>query len=190
MMADGAGHRSRRHRARRTGKGNDQVRFELGAMWFASGNNRHRPLARVGSGNRAPTASSYAKAHGIPVTATAQKPYSMDRNLLHISYEGGILEDPWAEPPRDMFLLTRDPEDAVAEASTWRSAFRRATQCGVNGRELGPVELLGELNRIAGRPRDRPGRSGGERFVGMKSRGVYETPGGTLLHRAHRAVES
>jgi argininosuccinate synthase len=172
-----------------TGKGNDQVRFELGAMWFDPDITVIAPWREWDLKSRT-DCIAYAKAHGIPVTATAEKPYSMDRNLLHISYEGGILEDPWAEPPRDMFLLTRDPEDAVPEAEYVEIGFSGGNPVSVNGRDLGPVELLGELNRIAGRHGIGRVDLVESRFVGMKSRGVYETPGGTLLYRAHRAVES
>ncbi len=172
-----------------TGKGNDQVRFELGAYWFDPEVTIIAPWREWDLRSRS-DCIAYAKQHGIAVTATAEKPYSMDRNLLHLSFEGGILEDPWAEPPRDMFLLTKDPEDAPAAARYVEIGFEHGTPVSVDGRTLGPVELLSTLNTMAGE--NGVGRVDivENRFVGMKSRGVYETPGGTLLHRAHRAVES
>ncbi|MFO0568548.1 MAG: argininosuccinate synthase [Polyangiaceae bacterium] len=172
-----------------TGKGNDQVRFELGAMYFD-------PEVRVIAPWREWTLKSrsdcieYAKKHGIPVTATAEKPYSMDRNLLHLSFEGGVLEDPWAEPPRDMFVLTKDPMDAPNEAETLEIGFEKGDAVSINGDRMGPAALLTRLNEIAGRHGVGRVDLCESRYVGMKSRGVYETPGGTLIHRAHRAMES
>ncbi len=172
-----------------TGKGNDQVRFELGAMTFD-------PEVRVIAPWREWSLKSrtdcieYAKKHGIAVSATAKKPYSMDRNLLHLSFEGGILEDPWAEPPRDMFILTKDPEDAPAEPEILEIGFEQGNAVSINGQAYGPAALLGRLNEIAGRHGVGRVDIVESRFVGMKSRGVYETPGGTVLHKAHRAMES
>jgi argininosuccinate synthase len=172
-----------------TGKGNDQVRFELGAMYLD-------PAVKVIAPWREWTLRSrtdciaYAKQHGIPVSATAEKPYSMDRNLLHLSFEGGILEDPWSEPPRDMFILTRDPQEAPDTPTYVEIDFQAGNPVAVDGQSLGSAALLAKLNEIGG------GNGVGRvdlvesRYVGMKSRGVYETPGGTLLSKAHRAMES
>jgi argininosuccinate synthase len=172
-----------------TGKGNDQVRFELGALHFDPRVTIVSPWREWDLRSRT-DCIAYAKKHQIPITVTAEKPYSMDRNLFHISYEGGLLEDPWREPPKDMFLLTRDPADAPDKAQYVEIEFERGTPVAVDGKRLGPVELLTRLNDIAGE--HGVGRIDlvEDRFVGMKSRGVYETPGGTLLHKAHRAVES
>ena len=144
------------------------------------------PLATTGSAD----CVAYAEARGIPVPVTAEKPYSMDANLLHISYEGGLLEDPWEGPPPGMFRMTTDPENAPDEPERVEITFEAGTPVAVNGEHLEPVELLTRLNEIGGR--HGVGRIDivENRFVGMKSRGVYETPGGTLLHHAHRAVES
>jgi argininosuccinate synthase len=133
---------------------------------------------------------AYAERHGIPVPTTPARPYSMDRNMFHISYEGGILEDPWAEPPEKMFLLTRSPEEAPDVPTEVQIEFEAGNPVGVDGQRLGPVALLERLNRIGGE--NGVGRIDlvENRYVGMKSRGVYETPGGTILHAAHRALES
>jgi argininosuccinate synthase len=133
---------------------------------------------------------AYADQHRIPVTATREKPYSMDRNLLHVSYEGGILEDPWREPYGDMFLLTVAPEQAPDAAEYVEIDYEAGDPVAVNGERLTPAALLTRLNTIAGR--HGVGRLDlvENRYVGMKSRGVYETPGGTVLQVAHRAVES
>ena len=132
----------------------------------------------------------YAKKHKIPVTATAAKPYSMDRNLLHLSFEGGVLEDPWAEPPKDMFLLTEDAEDAPNDPQYLEIGFDKGNPVSVDGNSYAPVALLSKLNEIAGHHGIGRVDICESRYVGMKSRGVYETPGGTLLHKAHRAIES
>jgi argininosuccinate synthase len=133
---------------------------------------------------------AYAQKHGIPVTATLKKPYSMDRNLLHISYEGGVLEDPWQAPDESMFLLTVSPEVAPDVAAEPVIGFERGTPVSIDGERLSPAALLKRLNQLAGA--HGVGRLDlvENRFVGLKSRGVYETPGGTVLHLAHRAVES
>jgi argininosuccinate synthase len=133
---------------------------------------------------------AYAEKHGIPVPVTKAKPYSSDRNLLHISFEGGILEDPWAEPPKDMFLLSVDPTDAPDEPEYVEIAFEEGYPVAVNGKRLEPEDLLAELNRLGGKHGVGRVDMVENRFVGMKSRGVYETPGGTILYAAHRAVES
>ncbi|NUQ79331.1 MAG: argininosuccinate synthase [Polyangiaceae bacterium] len=172
-----------------TGKGNDQVRFELGAFHFNPQIEIIAPWREWDLKSRS-DCIAYAQKHDIKVTATAEKPYSMDRNLFHLSYEGGILEDPWREPTRDMFLLTRDPEDAPATPRYVEIEFEAGNPVAVDGERLGPVDLLTKLNAIAGEHGVGRVDIVEDRFVGMKSRGVYETPGGTLLHRAHRAVES
>jgi argininosuccinate synthase len=172
-----------------TGKGNDQVRFELGAFHFNPQIEIIAPWREWDLKSRS-DCIAYAQKHDIKVTATAEKPYSMDRNLFHLSYEGGILEDPWREPSRDMFLLTRDPEDAPGTPRYVEIEFESGTPVAVDGERLGPVDLLTKLNDIGGEHGVGRVDIVEDRFVGMKSRGVYETPGGTLLHRAHRAVES
>ena len=172
-----------------TGKGNDQVRFEL--TYYAL-----EPEIRVVAPWREwefkgrSDLIAYAKEHDIPVTATAEKPYSTDRNLMHVSYEGGILEDPWAEPPADIFQLTKAPEEAKAEAEYVVVGFERGVPVSVDGELLGAVELLEVLNRTGGEHGVGRVDLVENRFVGMKSRGVYETPGVTILQAAHRALES
>lgn len=172
-----------------TGKGNDQVRFELSAFALDPGIRIVAPWREWKLRGRADLVS-YAAARGIPVPVTAEKPYSIDANLLHISYEGGVLEDPWVSPPPGMFRLTVDPEEAPDESEVVTVSFEAGDPVAIDGRNLAPVELLTEANRLAGR--NGIGRVDivENRFVGIKSRGVYETPGGTLLHHAHRAVES
>src|SRR5207248_3093647 len=133
---------------------------------------------------------AYAEVHGIPVTATIDKPYSTDRNLMHVSYEGGILEDPWAEPPENIFQMTRSPESAQAEADYVEIGFEKGEPVSIDGENLGPVALLSKLNEIGGAHGIGRVDLVENRFVGMKSRGVYETPGVTILHAAHRALES
>ncbi len=133
---------------------------------------------------------AYAKEHGIPVPVTKEKPYSTDANLFHISYEGGILEDPWAAPPKGMWKLTVDPEDAPAEPEEVTVEFEAGNPVALNGERLAPVELLRKANALAGRHGVGRVDIVENRFVGMKSRGCYETPGGTLLYHAHKAVES
>ena len=172
-----------------TGKGNDQVRFEL--TYYAL-----KPDIKVIAPWREWPFKSrqslieYSEKHKIPVTATKEKPYSTDRNLFHISYEGGILEDPWAEAPADMYTMMVPPEKAPDKPTYIEISFKAGNPFAVNGKTMSPARLLETLNSIAG--------SNGigrvdiveNRYVGMKSRGVYETPGGTLLHIAHRAMES
>jgi len=172
-----------------TGKGNDQVRFEIGAVHFDPEVQVIAPWREWDLKSRT-DCIQYAKTHGIPVTATAEKPYSMDRNLLHLSFEGGVLEDPWVEPPRDMFILTKDPEDAPEEPEYLEIDFDAGNAVAVNGEALEPVDLLSRVNTIAGRHGVGRVDVVESRYVGMKSRGVYETPGGTVLHKAHRAMES
>ncbi|HEU5076671.1 MAG TPA: argininosuccinate synthase [Polyangiaceae bacterium] len=172
-----------------TGKGNDQVRFELGAMFLD-------PDVRVIAPWREWTLKSrsdciaYAQKHGIPVSASSEKPYSMDRNLLHLSFEGGILEDPWSEPKRDMFILTKDPEEAPNTPRYVELTFENGDPVALDGERLGPVQMLSKLNEVAGLHGVGRVDLVESRFVGMKSRGVYETPGGTVIAKAHRAMES
>ena len=180
--ADGVSHGS-------TGKGNDQVRFELAyhtlnpeiiivAPWREWDLNSRTALI------------DYAVAHGIPVPVTKAKPYSMDRNMFHISYEGGVLEDPWEGPDDDMFLLSTSPEKAPDKPTIIEIQYEAGNPIAVNGEKLSPAKLLERLNQYGGE--NGIGRIDivENRFVGMKSRGIYETPGGTILHQAHRAIES
>ena len=172
-----------------TGKGNDQVRFELTytainpdiviiAPWREWSFQSRGELIR------------YARKHGIPVTATKAKPYSMDLNLFHVSYEGGILEDPWKAPPESIFRMTVSPERAPDKPQQIEIAFERGDPVAVNGRRLSPANLLDLLNRLGGRHGIGRVDLVENRYVGIKSRGVYETPGGTILHAAHRGIES
>jgi len=172
-----------------TGKGNDQVRFELGAMFFNPEVQIIAPWREWDLKSRT-DCIDYAKKHNIPVTATAAKPYSIDRNLLHISFEGGILEDPWNEPPAEMFQLTKDPTEAPNEPEYLEIGFDKGNPISINGQSYGPSALLGRMNEIAGRHGVGRVDIVESRYVGMKSRGVYETPGGTVLQKAHRAMES
>jgi argininosuccinate synthase len=132
----------------------------------------------------------YAAKHKIPVTATKSKPFSTDRNLLHISYEGGVLEDPWAESTADMYTMAVPVERAPDRSEYVEVEYAAGNPVAINGKKLGPAALLAEANRIAGAHGVGRVDLVENRYVGMKSRGVYETPGGTLLHAAHRAVES
>jgi len=172
-----------------TGKGNDQVRFELTYYALDPSIKVIAPWREWDLNSRT-ALLDYAKKHGIPVPVTAAKPYSCDRNLLHISYEGGILEDPWSEPPDDMFELTVSPEKAPDEPVYIDINFESGVPTKVDGKAMKPAKLLDTLNKIGGA--NGVGRVDlvENRFVGMKSRGVYETPGGTILHTAHRALES
>ncbi len=172
-----------------TGKGNDQVRFELTAMAIDP---RIRVIApwREWELKSRSDCIEYASRRGIPVTATKDKPYSTDRNLFHISYEGGVLEDPWAEPDESIFLLTRDPRKAPDQPRYLTLHYRDGNAVAIDGEPLEPAALLAKLNQIGGEHGIGRADIVENRFVGMKSRGVYETPGGTILHKAHRAVES
>ena len=172
-----------------TGKGNDQVRFELTYAALAPDLQVVAPWREWDLRSRTEM-MAYAERHGIPVPTTSARPYSMDRNLFHISYEGGVLEDPWVEPPAKMFLLTTSPEEAPDVPTELDVEFEAGTPVAVDGARLGPVALLERLNRAGAE--NGVGRIDlvENRFVGMKSRGVYETPGGTILHVAHRALES
>ncbi len=172
-----------------TGKGNDQVRFEL-TYYALEPNIRVIAPWREWEFKSRSDLIAYAERYEIPITATKEKPYSMDRNLMHISYEGGILEDPWAEPPAEIFLLTRSPEDAPDKPVYIEVDFESGVPVAVDGEELSPASLLDRLNRIGGDHGIGRVDLVENRFVGMKSRGVYETPGLTILQAAHRAVES
>jgi argininosuccinate synthase len=172
-----------------TGKGNDQVRFELTYYALMPGIRVIVPWREWEFSSRTDLVN-YAKKHGIPTPVTAKKPYSSDRNLMHISFEGGILEDPWAEPPEDMFVLTRSPEKAPAKPVYVEVDFVRGVPTAVDGKKMGPSKLLAHLNRIGGIHGIGRVDLVENRYVGMKSHGVYETPGGTILHAGHRAVES
>ncbi len=172
-----------------TGKGNDQVRFEL--TYYAL-----KPDIKVISPWREWDFDSrlsliqYAETHGIPVPVTAEKPFSTDRNIFHISYEGGMLEDIWAEPSDDMFTMMTSPEKAPDKPVYIEITYKDGNPVGINNKELHPVVLFETLNLIAGE--NGIGRIDmvENRYVGIKSRGVYETPAGTVLHIAHRALES
>jgi argininosuccinate synthase len=172
-----------------TGKGNDQVRFELTYYALEPDIKVVAPWREWEFKGRSDLIA-YAKQHYVTGTATAEKPYSTDRNLMHVSYEGGILEDPWAEPPADIFQLTVAPEAAKAEPEYLVVGFESGVPVSVNGEKLGAVELLDTLNRAGGAHGVGRVDLVENRFVGMKSRGVYETPGVTILQAAHRAVES
>ncbi len=172
-----------------TGKGNDQVRFELTYYALEPDIKVVAPWREWEFKGRSDLIA-YAKEHNIPVTATAEKPYSTDRNLMHISYEGGILEDPWSEPPADIFQLTKAPEEARAEAEYVEIGFEKGEPVSINGQSLGAVALLEKLNELGGSHGIGRVDLVENRFVGMKSRGVYETPGVTILQAAHRALES
>src|SRR5947207_12490932 len=172
-----------------TGKGNDQVRFELTYAALAP---HLRVIApwREWDLNSRTALIEFAQRHDISVPVTTERPYSTDRNLFHISYEAGILEDPWAEPPDKMFQLTQSPEAAPDIPVEVRLEFEHGDPVAVDGRRLGPVELLTALNRLGGEHGIGRVDLVENRYVGMKSRGVYETPGGTILHVARRALES
>ena len=174
-----------------TGKGNDQVRFELGAyaLW---------PEARVIAPWREWTLTSretllaYAAQHGIPIAKKpgGGSPYSMDANALHISYEGGGLEDPWWCPPDDIWRWTKNPEDAPNEAEEITLSYEKGDPVALNGKALTPFQLLAALNELGGKHGIGRLDMVENRYVGMKSRGCYETPGGTILLKGHRAIES
>ena len=172
-----------------TGKGNDQVRFEL---TYTALNPQLKVIApwRQWQLKSRRDLLEFAQSHGIPVPVTPEKPYSMDGNLLHLSYEGGVLEDPWREPDPDMFQMTVAPENAPDEPTSVEIDFERGNPVAVNGERLGCAELLALLNGLGGE--NGIGRVDlvENRFVGIKSRGIYETPGGTILRLAHQAVES
>ncbi len=173
-----------------TGKGNDQVRFELTFARLAPDLKIIAPWRRtdwpfVGRADMI----AYANEKKIPLTVTAEKPYSMDRNMVHVSYEGGILEDPWREPYNDMFRMTVSPEDAPAQPEYVEIEYAGGNPVAINGEKLGPAKIIERANEIAGRHGIGRVDLVENRYVGIKSRGVYETPGVTILFHGHRAVE-
>jgi argininosuccinate synthase len=176
-----------------TGKGNDQVRFEL--SYYAL-----KPDIRVVAPWKIPEfyqkypgrteLLAYAEKYGIPVKATKDQPWSSDENMMHISFESGMLEDPWQEPRQEMFELSQSPQAAPDEAQTVLIEFEKGNPVTVDGQEYSPAKLLRHLNDVGGKHGIGRIDMVESRFVGMKNRGVYETPGGTILHIAHRAMES
>jgi argininosuccinate synthase len=172
-----------------TGKGNDQVRFELTYLVL---NPKITIIApwRLWHLNSRNSLIAYAREHNIPLQVTPEKPYSMDRNLFHLSFEGGILEDPWQEPREDMFILTTSPEKAPSKPAYLNITYRQGNPVALDNKKLSPAKLLARLNKLAGTHGIGRVDVVENRYVGMKSRGVYETPGGTILHKAHRALES
>ena len=174
-----------------TGKGNDQVRFELTYIALNPG---IRIISAWKDDNwtfdSRESMIDYARKYKIPIPLTKKKPYSSDRNLLHISHEGGILEDTWAEPPENMFVLTVSPEKAPAKPTYVEIDFEKGNPVAVDGKKMSPAVLMDHMNILAGKNGIGRVDMVENRFVGMKSRGVYETPGGTVLWAAHRAVES
>ncbi len=176
-----------------TGKGNDQVRFEL--SYYAL-----NPDIRIVAPWKMPEfytkfpgrteLLAYAEAHGIPVKATQEQPWSSDENLMHISFEAGMLEDPWQAPLQDMFELSQSPQQAPDSSQEIIISFEKGIATAVDGQAMSPAKLLTHLNQIGGKNGIGRVDMVESRFVGMKSRGVYETPGGTILHIAHRAIES
>lgn len=180
-----------------TGKGNDQVRFELAAAALAPDLRVIAPWREERFRKQLPGRAemiAFAKANGILVEASAQKPYSMDRNLLHISYEAGVLEDPWfdasSKEMRDMYKLSVAPEDAPNEPEYVDLVFENGNCVGVNGKKLLPLGVVKTLNKLGGKHGTGRVDIVENRFVGMKSRGVYETPAGAILHFAHRQMET
>ena len=174
-----------------TGKGNDQVRFELGAYALSPGIRVIAPW-REWDLNSRERLLAYCERHGIPVEMKldGKSPYSMDANLLHVSYEGGVLEDPWAGPDESMWLRTVAPEQAPDEAAFVELDYRRGDIVAVNGEAMSPAQVLDTLNQVAGAHGVGRADIVENRYVGMKSRGCYETPGGTVMLKAHRAIES
>ena len=174
-----------------TGKGNDQVRFELGAYALKPGVKVIAPWREWDLLSREKL-MDYAASHEIPIERHGKKksPYSMDANLLHISYEGGVLEDTWTEHEEDMWRWTRSPETAPDTPTYIELTYRKGDIVAIDGKDMTPAEVLAYLNKVGGE--NGIGRLDivENRYVGMKSRGVYETPGGTILHLAHQAVES
>lgn len=171
-----------------TGKGNDQVRFELTYYALKPDIKVIAPWRQWPFRSRTELIE-YARSKGIDVPVTKERPYSTDRNIFHISYEGGILEDPWNEPPEDMYTMISPPEKAPDRPEYIEIDFEKGNAVAINGKRLSPFQLLKELNNIAGRHAIGRVDIVENRYVGMKSRGVYETPGGTVLHIARRAVE-
>ncbi len=172
-----------------TGKGNDQVRFELTVKALSPDLKVIAPWREWEIRSRQ-DAIEYAKKHNINLTVSKKKPYSMDRNIWHISYEGGILENPDQEPDEDMFLLTQDPQKAPDKPDYVEIGFEAGVPVKIAGEFLSPVALLTKLNKLAGEHGVGRVDLVEDRLVGMKSRGIYETPGGTLLYLAHRELEN
>lgn len=172
-----------------TGKGNDQVRFELTYQAMAPGLRIIAPWREWEFRSRTDLIE-YAKRQDIPITATKEKPYSVDQNLFHTSYEGGILEDPWAEPPEEIYTQTASPENAPDRPFYLEIQYKAGDPVAINGKRLAPARLLERLNDLGAAHGIGRADLVENRYVGMKSRGVYETPGGTILHTAHRAIES
>ncbi|MGA7966328.1 MAG: argininosuccinate synthase [Gammaproteobacteria bacterium] len=172
-----------------TGKGNDQVRFELAYMAL---NPELKIIApwRTWDFRGREDLMEYARSRDIPVPVTKEKPYSSDRNLLHISFEGGILEDTWREPPEEMFVLTVSPQEAPDKATYVEIGYEKGDPVSVDGEPMTPAKLLACLNKLGGENGIGRVDMVENRYVGMKSRGVYETPGGTILRVAHIAMES
>ncbi|HUS88463.1 MAG TPA: argininosuccinate synthase [Desulfosporosinus sp.] len=171
-----------------TGKGNDQVRFELSVKALNPDLEIIAPW-RIWDLKSREDCIDYAEARGIPVPVTKDRPYSMDRNLWHLSHEGGDLEDPWNEPKRDLYLLGVSPEDAPDEATYLELGFEQGVPTSLNGEKIAPVALLETLNEMGGKNGIGIVDMVENRLVGMKSRGVYETPGGTIMYMAHQALE-
>ena len=171
-----------------TGKGNDQVRFELTAMALAPQLKTIAPWREWEFKGRADL-MTFAKDNGIPVPVTKEKPYSCDRNLMHLSFEGGELEDPWNEPGPHSYLLCCRPEDAPNEAEYIELEFEQGNPVALNGEKLSPAAMIRALNKLGGKHGVGRLDMVENRFVGMKSRGVYETPGCTIIHAAHRDLE-
>ncbi|NJC88308.1 MAG: argininosuccinate synthase [Desulfuromonas sp.] len=172
-----------------TGKGNDQVRFELAYYHFDPAIKVIAPWREWDLKSRT-ALEQYAKKRGIPIPTSKKFPWSSDRNLLHISFEGAILENPWAEAPEEMYVLTRRPEDAPDQPEYVEIEFEKGDAVAVNGKRLSPAKLLAKLNEFGSKHGIGRVDLLENRYVGMKSRGVYETPGGTILEEAHRGVES
>ncbi len=176
-----------------TGKGNDQVRFELSAVSLDPELKNIVPwripeFFNVIKGRK--EAMEFAEEHGIPVKATVSQPWSSDDNLLHISFEAGILEDPANKPPKEMFEYSVDPQDAPDEPEAIELTFEKGEAVKLNGKEYSPAEMLRQLNKLGGKHGIGRVDMVESRYVGMKSRGVYETPGGTILYAAHRDLEA
>lgn len=172
-----------------TGKGNDQVRFELTYMALKPDLKIIAPW-RIWSFRGREDLMEYARSKNIPVPVTKAKPYSSDSNLLHISFEGGILEDTWAEPPEDVFVMTVSPEKAPDRPTYIEIEYKGGDPIAIDGQTLSPAQLLARLNELGGQNGIGRVDMVENRFVGMKSRGIYETPGGTILRIAHLAMES
>ena len=171
-----------------TGKGNDQVRFELTVKALAPHLKIVAPW-RLWSIRSREDAIDYAEKHGVPVPVTKKRPYSMDRNIWHLSHEGGDLEDPWNEPKDDVYMVTKTPEQAPDKATYVEITFEKGVPVAVDGQKLGAVEMVEKLNDLGAANGIGIADITENRLVGMKSRGVYETPGGTILFYAHRELE-